>query len=169
MEHVWSVLCRRAITDKETNQMTLVDSIEHIGVTLDSDQPLTAHDEDPERKIGIKLEATLISYWVRSENDAPEKGICRVSLLGPNRVTIGREMTMAIDLTKKRRMRTQLTLEGLPFTGLGRYNFLVEMEDADGDWKTAARVPYEVELDPSSSAVQPTLAAQPQKRKRKKQ
>lgn len=140
MEHVWTVLCRRAITDRETNQVTLVDAIEGIAVT---DTELGSGDQPPEAS--FECEVTLLSFWVRSNPAEPERGESRVSLRGPdgNAIQSDTEIRLEIDLTGTQQFRTQLKMNHLPLHGQGRYTFEVEL-NVERAWETVARIPYDV-------------------------
>ncbi|MBW8876040.1 MAG: hypothetical protein JF614_13820 [Acidobacteria bacterium] len=155
MEHVWTLFCKRAIIDRESNQVSLIDAIETVLIDV-SPTEAAAVANPGEKGTAIELEATLFSFWVRSRPDVPEMGAYRVSLVAADGSLVlpvnEKEMTARIDLTEKQRVRTQIKMTVLPFRGVGRYTFQMEQGQGDGQWEVVARVPYELTFEQPSTA-----------------
>jgi hypothetical protein len=131
IDHVWTVLCTQSITDRESNNLTLLNVIEQINVLGPVPGP-----------IPIQLE--LVTLWVRSEPDRPTRGRGRVRVVAPGGTQLA-ENEYEIDLTQFERIRNQGRIQGVPFSGPGRYLFVVSLQQEDEqDWQDVARVPLQI-------------------------
>jgi hypothetical protein len=144
MEHSWTVLCHRVIIDRETNRLTLVDTIESLRIQ-------GKRADFPQAPIVIfKLDCVLASHWTRSDIERPEKSRFRLTLLDPSGAIVPftdpHPNILEVDLTEKSSVRTQNQFLGLPIGESGRYVFLVEMEVGDR-WEPVARVPYVLKIE----------------------
>lgn len=142
MHHVWTVLCRQVITDRDSNQLTLVNAVENVLV-----RPLV--DQIPDDAV-IPLDWVLVSMWTRSNLDAPEEAQYRVMLLSPDSepspiTAIDGSTVFRVDMTEKRRMRTQLQITTLRVGPPGTYAFRVDL-GVKSKWTTVAIIPYDFAL-----------------------
>lgn len=136
--------------------MTLVDTIDGIAV-MDTQPESTDHPSES----SFECEATLLSFWVRSDPAEPERGEARISLWGPKEKAIEseNEIRLEIDLREKPQLRTQIKMNSLPLRGPGRYTFKVERR-LNGGWETVARVPYDLLIEsPGDSDPEESSAA----------
>lgn len=154
MDHVWTVFCSRSLVDADTKQLSLIDTIEKVTVTALPGKQIPANS-------AVELSCSLVSLWTRSDFDVPESGLCRVRLFGPDGQEIepAEPMLYDADLTDKRRLRTQVRLQGLPLGIPGRYVFQTETFVEPG-WVEVARTPYELEIQLGGEAA-PDLIAPP--------
>ena len=132
--HIWSVLCRKALVDKDTGTTTLLEVVEGINIA----------GEPPPIGTAFKFPVELITLWMRSEIDfAEEPQACRAVLSGP---TSGIHTTpeSTIDLAVSPRFRWTLRIGGIPYFGVGVYEFEVQRRAPGGDWLTDARIPLHV-------------------------
>jgi hypothetical protein len=146
VEHAWTVFCSRAITDSDTNQVSLIDTIEGITVGAPPDfQERLSRGQG----IAVPFSCVLVTLWTRSDRSVPEQSKCQATLLDPLGKT-GLEPTIfEIDLTEKERMRTHLKMAVLPVHVEGRYTFQMDIEKDNG-WRTVARVPFELKIQVTS-------------------
>jgi hypothetical protein len=136
IDHVWTVLCSRAVIDVDSQNVSIHNVIEQLNV---------AAEPAPDLVIGIAYE--LVSLWVRSEIDTPTKGRTRVTLISPTGATTA-VAEMPIDLSQVERARHRISCQGLHVTGPGRYVFRVELSEEDGEWRRVASVPLRVVFTP---------------------
>jgi hypothetical protein len=136
MEHVWTVFCRRTLIDADTNQISIIDSIDDMSIVIQAGAKR------------LDIECVIASLWGRSDMRQPEKGRFRMRLRTPSGKLAVDPKMYPLDLEDARWLRTRIQLYGLPIDGPGRYLFLTELEVEDGDWKTVAQTPYEVEIMP---------------------
>lgn len=133
--HIWTVLCSRAIIDRETNKISLFDAFDEILV-----EPGEAPPEG-EKRIVFRFEGTLASLWMRSVRDVAEVVQIRIRMFSPQNEVIA-EHEAELELTSPV-LRSVLRLEALPFVGFGEYNFVLETKDREkARYKELARVPY---------------------------
>ena len=64
-EHLWSVLCGRAVIDKYTSTLSIFDVREAITVGVPEEAP---------QPIIVPIPITMASLWLRSETDIGETG-----------------------------------------------------------------------------------------------
>lgn len=139
MNHIWTVVCERSITDIESNNISLIHVIEQIKfreVPADKVPP-----GEPTRIGASRFE--VVSLWGRGNPNEPETADAKIIFCSPT----GQELAqnkMNIDLTEYKRIRTRWMFFGLlPYSGDGEYTFVVQQE-VDGEWRTEAEVPLEI-------------------------
>ena len=133
-EHLWTVLCSKAVFDKDTNNVSLIEIIEELAVS-----PLPEQE-----KITLPISLELVMLTMRSEPDQPESVAGQLSLLTPegNKLPSGR---FEIDLSEKLRHRTRMRMSTLPLEGPGLYHFLIEFLDKETDkWSEVYRLPLNI-------------------------
>jgi len=134
IHHVWTVLCTRAVIDRDTNNVTLQNVIEQLNV-------------QGEPRPGARLNGSyvIMTLWSRADMDVPCTGFVRLTYLSPSGVALDAFETQ-VDLSGiTRRTRTRVSFQGLPVEEGGLYTFRVELwDDPEGAWHQVATVPLEV-------------------------
>jgi hypothetical protein len=136
IEHIWTVVCGRSSTDRESNNMSLFDIIEQINVL----GPLP----DPATRSALPMQHEIVSVWSRANLAEAEESRARIRLVAPNGVQAF-EQEFSIDLTVQPRMRTQLKSVGFPLLGTGQYRYTVEIRRTDETWQIVASIPVQLE------------------------
>jgi hypothetical protein len=137
IEHVWTVVCSRAVVDRESNIISLHDIIEQLNI---EGEPV------PDGMIPLRLEVATL--WTRSNFDVPERGRARLVFLSPTRM-IGNPPEVEVDLSNVKRHRTMWRFQGLPASESGRHIFRVEFQDeGETEWRQVAAVPLEIIFTP---------------------
>lgn len=145
-EHVWSIVSKRAVIDRDSNNISLFDVIERISFH----GPV---EPDLNEKIVIPFDHTVTIYWARTNWEKPEKNKCKVTW-GKNKELLSQ--VLEIDLTEFKRTRNILELKGFPFSGSGVYFFKIFLQDKKGGqerWKKVASIPIEVSFTPDPKAI----------------
>jgi hypothetical protein len=137
IEHLWSVLCSRILTDEKTRNISLIDIVGQVSVT--SELP-----KEGETSI-LTIPLVLASMWRRSDLNIPTQGEFQIILTDPK----GKELArgeMLIDLTQKHlRARTMCNFNGIPVTEAGTYRFGIHFRvSTEDEWRYASSVPLEV-------------------------
>lgn len=133
IDHVWTVVCSRAVIDIDSKNVSIQNVLEQINV---------AAELSPDFVLGIPYE--IVSFWVRSEAAMPAKGRSRIMLVEPGGNTVP-VAEMPIDLAEVERARHRVYCQGLRLTAAGRYVFRVELlEDDQHEWRPVASVPLRV-------------------------
>jgi hypothetical protein len=147
--HIWSVLCAKSSTDRETNNISLFEVIEQINVQI----PPGVGDPGV---IAISLE--LVTLWRRQDAETAERATARLVHLEAD----GSEANSAefsVDLTRHRRMRTISKIGGLPVRRPGTHVLKVELQRNDNGWDPVAWIPVEVNVTAADEVAEP--AAEP--------
>jgi hypothetical protein len=133
----------------------------------------TAEEEVPEfipdSKTNVAaggMNLNLVSFWMRSDYDKPEKGTARYVLLTPDGKRF-RQPPREIDLATSPTARFILIVDKLIFRGFGLYYFLTEQRaKSQSKWSRVAKVPLLVR--PMCKAQQTEEVVRTTKKKAKK-
>lgn len=133
IDHVWTVVCSRAVIDRESNNVSLQNIIEQINI---KGEPI------PDTAVAIQLE--VVTLWARANTDGPSRGSTHLTLLSPSGKALG-SFESEVDLSEYQRFRTRTHFQALPVTESGRYNFRVELQnEGESEWHQVAMVPVEI-------------------------
>jgi hypothetical protein len=145
--HVWSVLCSQSITNKDTNNISLIEILEQLKVNLELLSPDgTPAPPDVHLKTVpiLPIVMNVVSFWVRSDDDSPEVSYGRLSLKTPS----GQERLISnfrIELEKFQQNRTINKMVGFPVSESGKFLFLVDLGTSPtGNWSRVAEIPLRV-------------------------
>lgn len=146
-EHVWSVLCDRSVIDKSTNQVSLLNVIESLNLFVDREQlsKIRQGEASSGEAPSFRHRMHFVTWWVRSDIEAPETVPIRVVVISP-RGDRGGTAEGTVDLSKNSSYRIQMAIDALKFLGEGRYWFVVEEQLPSEEWREVARVPLRVSL-----------------------
>lgn len=136
IEHIWSVVCGKSTTDRESNNLSLLDILEQVN--------LLGPAPDPGTNVALPLQFELVSLWSKSNLGEPEQSVSRIRMIAPDNTEI-LSNEFPVNLTEHARMRTQMKSIMFPLHGAGRYTFTVEIRRADNNWDMVARIPVQVE------------------------
>lgn len=142
--HVFSVLCRRSITDQGSNLLSIIDILD--GIVVAPEQ--TDESSAKEGQAALAFDASFVSQFTRSNLAKGEEFDVRVLLTGPGGEKLGGTATR-IDLTKFQNFRMATRFEKLPLVGPGRYEFKVQLQEGKR-WRTVASVPLAVTVQAHS-------------------
>ncbi len=143
MIHIWSVLCKKASIDSQTNSMSLFDVIDKLTIK----QNVT-----PQMPIEVPIEfvmplefqlATLISNIGEKETE-PE---IKISLFNSNDELMG-ETENPLDVPKNAKsMRAVVVFDAIKIKGEGVYIFKIGMRGNKKEkYQEVAKIPLEVEI-----------------------
>lgn len=147
INHIWTIICSKSIVDAETNNVSLLDVIEHIG--LNREPPL---EENEITSIPITFE--VLSLWERSPSSDIENANARMQIQFPDS-TLHQDMKIYnLDLGSSIRLRNRTTMNGFPFKGFGRYAIIIEIDqESDGNnWRKVAEIPLQIEQSKTESS-----------------
>ena len=128
MRHVWTVICSRAVVDRESNNVTLQNVLESIKISA-----------TPKEDGVLPLSMSVVSFWVRSEQHEERTGTFNLSFVSPSGKTLG-EVDGDIDLSANERLRTIIQLQSLALPESGIYHFILRSKSKGA--KRARRVAY---------------------------
>ncbi len=146
MEHVWTVICRISLTNQETNNLSLIETLERVAFHSSAEHPEPAENA----RVSFVPPVYLVSMWWRSDLGQPEQGRARTRVISPRNDELpGSELKeYSVDLQIHSKLRVIGTIEALPFWGDGVYRFQIEFYDeATEKWVRVARIPLEIVLE----------------------
>jgi hypothetical protein len=138
IQHIWTIPCRLSTTDRETNNVSLIEVLEE--VTIPAMPPRQA-------VMGfVPAIFDVVTLWSRGNDDEPAAGFGRMRLVSPTGDTI-LEQPYAIDLRENRRIRSVGRILGFPAQDSGRYHFRVERRTNEADpWEEVVSIPIWVNI-----------------------
>jgi hypothetical protein len=141
INHVWTIVCSRAVIDRDSNNLSLQNIIDQI--TLGG-KPARELDQIE----AIPMELNVITLWERADFEVSSQGTEHLSLILPSGDTIiSGENT--INLSESMRFRSRAKFQNLPIKGAGRYIFRVKWRLGSKDeWQHAVDVPLWVTFKP---------------------
>ena len=159
MKVIWAILCEKAVTDQDSNNVSLINIIEE--VTLVAEPPEIAgqenHVEDSEEAEDtlrdpplMRLPGELVILWARSHVEEGEVGSGRIHIIPPK----GRErhsLPHTIDLTHFLRLRLRAFLPGIPMEGPGMYLIQIESRCDNAPWEVNFELPLRVAVQSPES------------------
>jgi hypothetical protein len=139
MKHIWSVLCTRALIDKQTNLLSMIDVCDVLNI---SDPEIATLDPKAKEKVIIgNIRLNLATKWYRTEHNKPEKGLARTIIVAPDGERF-MQPEAVVDLERSASSRAILVIDKLVFKGFGLYWLCVEQKkEGNKRWTTEAEVP----------------------------
>lgn len=136
INHVWSVLCSRAVVDRDSNNVSLENIFEQFQVNA---------EPKPGGFIGIPFH--IMSLWIRADENTPAKANTKLILVSPSKEIIN-SFESEIDLTNHERFRNKAEFTGIPASESGRYIFQVAIQQAGSEnWSVVAEIPLSVNFN----------------------
>jgi len=130
MRHIWTVVCKHAVIDKDTNLISLLDVLEEITIF---DKP------KPGGLVNFPIE--FMSLWIRDDLSKPCKGIYRMRYIKPSGENISIGPEIGVDLSEFERSRNKLSFQGVRVDQGGEINFIIEVKTEDLNWLEIAKIP----------------------------
>ena len=148
MRHIWSVLCRHAIEDKDSNNFSLIETISQ--VSFKGDIP-------PERPINLPISYHIVSLWRRrNDRDGCDYPV-RMRIMAPGDVELDSDELTA-ELSEHGSCTTIFSSGSLHYTENGIYEFEISYRQ-DEKWIVATQVPLKVthkQPEPEQQESEPT-------------
>lgn len=139
MNHAWTILCRRTLTDANTNTLSIIDTVELI--EFETNEEINA----------LPIELEIVSLWWRTNPEEPENGKGRTQIVYPPTNESLINIPYDIDLTKASRHRLLGKFVGIPFAGSGIYEIVIQILDETANiWQTVATLPLEIKRKKTS-------------------
>jgi hypothetical protein len=144
IDHVWTVVCSRAVIDRSSNNVSLQTVLEQLII-----------EDTPDPDGGLLIELDVMTLWARRDFDIPARGHGRLIFLSPSGEGKIGPLEYDIDLSEYKRARRGTHVRGLPIGEPGRYTFRVDYKNLDGTrWRRVAAIPLEVIFEPPKKSEQ---------------
>jgi hypothetical protein len=138
IDHIWTVLCSRAVIDRDSNNVSLQNVLEQINLPF---------EPDPEKVFGTEFD--IISLWKRADPETPVKGLGLLTITSPTGKEI-EKTEIELNLTTHQRLRTRRRFVGFPIAETGQYIFKVKLQKGN-KWRNVASIPLDVVVTPPES------------------
>ncbi|MDP3726023.1 MAG: hypothetical protein Q8R36_02380 [bacterium] len=144
IRHIWTVLCKNTLTDKDSNNLSINNVVEQINISKKQNIPTTTKERLENLRIPIQLE--LITLWSREDSEG--RGVdARMQLLDPQgKVLINQQYQLAFEKLKKR-LRFRMRMDGIIISISGEYLFVISTkEDGAKNYKDRIQIPVDVKI-----------------------
>jgi hypothetical protein len=141
MKHIWSILCKESVIDRNTNNISILNVLEEMILLPPSREVM----EKSKKPIKIPLKLELVSLWEDKKRSREKKLDVRIEKYGPGKEMISvfeRKIPIPKD---KKRLRTIVKIMGFGFTKPGTYLFRVRVKTKKR-YKLVAELPLEVHI-----------------------
>lgn len=144
IEHVWTVVCRQAVVDKESNTMSLQAVLENIEIF-----------GEPEEGKMVPMQFDVASLWSRTGENVPGAGVVRIKLISPTGNELRTSENIEVNLLETERHRTIVHFQGMPVSEAGRHTISVELQEEGGGVSEIASVPIMIKFSkPEDESIQ---------------
>ena len=148
MRHIWSVLCRYAIEDKDSQNYSLIETLSSVS--------FKGHIPE-ERPVSLPFKHRIVTLW-RHNNDLSGKEYpVRLRVFTPANVEVV-SAEMIVDLKGHGTLKTNFNSDTFQYTSDGIYEYEISYRH-DENWIVAAQVPLNVtheQPEPDQQESEPT-------------
>jgi hypothetical protein len=138
IKHIWTVICRASFVDRESNNFSLIETLEYIGLDL------AGHSE--QETIHIPFPFDWVTMWRREDINKPSMCYCKDVILSPSGKVI-REEEREVDCVKYTTMRMRRRIGGLAISESGEYRFVTQGKSSKRDkWVVYSDIPLIIEI-----------------------
>jgi hypothetical protein len=134
---VWTVVCSKTSTDRDTNNISLFEVLEQLNGQVPPEQA------GQQGLLAFSLE--VVSLWIRSDANVPERGTGRLVHVDADASEYP-PVEFTVDLTEHKRMRTLVQIGGLRVRRSGTHVMRIDFQHGEEPWATVAAVPLDVNL-----------------------
>lgn len=146
MKNIWSAIFNRAIIDKKTGSLSLIDSLEEI--TINFSKP----EEVGMAKKNIPVRFTIVGLWADDNDDNQREFDYLVEILDPKKEKLSEFKNVPVFEKGKKRLRTIVDVNGIGITTEGEYTVAVKYkEKGESNYKTASEIPLIIKFILSTS------------------
>lgn len=140
MKHIWTILCKRAILDRPTGNISLIDIIEELTVK----DPQQSSEDEREKIINTNF--SLVSYWRKNSSDQEEINL-KIIEEAPNGKTLkSAEKRLSIPKDKDK-LRIHFTFEELKVIDSGKYLIKVKRRTNQENYEMISEVPIDINIE----------------------
>lgn len=143
IQHIWSILSESSVIDQDTNNVSLINIVEELQVTLPKGKVLSASNNV--NLVSMKCE--LVSLWKSLEVGKEHVMEIKVSLYDPsNKQVLNEEPALKLHFQKGiERFRSRVRFDALPITTPGTYTFKLYAKD-NKNFIPISETPFSVKI-----------------------
>lgn len=137
-KHIWTIVCRRSIVEKDTNVLSIIDVIEQLSVEVH------APPQRPDSEVFGSAAFHLISFWERTDPKRAEPSTqIEMRVISPSGKKLGKlEAGFAMN-DPHVRSRATVSVPSMPVQESGRYEINVYLKKGTR-WQRVATVPLTI-------------------------
>jgi hypothetical protein len=148
-QNLWSLLCKKAIVDKETNLISIIEIVEKLIVDIDMEKAPDHVKEalkEGKKPLQIGGEMAVASYWALSEELAGKEIFVSTVIKDGKGKELGNAKFSFIAQEGDRNHRTFLKLPSFPVTQDGTYTIVSTLKDKANKILAKSVLPITVEV-----------------------
>lgn len=143
MTHIWSVLCKKASVDRETNVVSLFEVIEKLTITQNPLAPTQVVPSEFVMPLDFEI-VTLISNITKQD----KKPLIKIELFNSKEEKMGEiEDQLKVTPVEATSLRSRVVFNTIKIKGAGTYIFKINIKKNKAeDFTEVAKIPLEVEI-----------------------
>lgn len=140
INHVWSVVCRETVVNKENNALSLMNIFEGLNIEVKKEAP-----KNTQISIPVKYE---IATLLRKDNLTKEEKIeLKAIFLDPDSKEIAEPLVVSLTLPKdKLNYRHIIKAFGFKVITEGEYKIVIQLRQSKKTFETVASIPLNVRI-----------------------
>lgn len=152
IKHIWSVLCKESVIDKDDNNISIHGVIEELSISLASVNEIGKLPE----KLNIPMNYEIVSLWQKSKEVELAKAEIEYFFIDPEKNELLKN-TQTIEIPKaSRRHRSRMKIVGMPLSKAGDYKFQIKMKEEGTDtFHLVVELPLEVKINLEKTPLKP--------------
>lgn len=145
VNHLWSVLCRKAIVDRASNNVSLLESFEQLTVSIGHQPKELVATGSP---ITIPQSHELVTLWSRNDIDQEYSRNVELEFVDPEGNVLSQSEYILKFGPHIRRARVITTIGELSLTKSGIYTYRLYLQsDSGGREEPVVELPLEVKIE----------------------
>jgi len=141
MKNIWSVVCEKSIIDRDTNSITLFNSLEELNINYSGEEKL---EKTKIKNIPVPFE--IASLWFDEDIEKDRKFEIRLEIFDPNNKITNKSAQECVIEKGKKRLRIIAKLNGLGITDSGLYKIIIKYKYGQ-TIKVASEIPLDVKIN----------------------
>ncbi len=151
IKSIWSILCQESSVDANTNNISLFKVLEEIKFELkieELDKLKNDPNFDPKKPFFLPFTSQLIILWKNLSTKKDFEFPVKILLKDPDGKKIQDMTNSFIFQDGKERLRTVISLNGVPLTKPGEYIYSIMVkQNKNEDFEEIATVPIKIDID----------------------
>jgi hypothetical protein len=138
IKHIWTVICQKSFVDRESNNFSLIETLEYIGLDLGGNSEKAT--------INVPFPFDWVTMWRREDINKPSRCYCKDIVLSPSGKVV-RQEEHEVDCVKFTSMRMRRRVGNLEVSESGEYRFITQGKSGKKDkWVIYSDIPLIIEI-----------------------
>ncbi|MFH1946946.1 MAG: hypothetical protein ABIJ23_02190 [Candidatus Magasanikbacteria bacterium] len=151
IKSIWAVLCQESSIDNNTNNISLFKILEEIkfGLKIEELDKLKNNPKfDPTKPIVLPFSSQLVILWKNLSSITNLEFPVKITLKDPNGTEIQEIPNNFAFQEGKERMRTVISINGIPLTKSGEYTYsIMTKQNKNDNFEEISSVPIKINID----------------------